>query len=144
MTSLTSMCCFTKVGMDGKQQRKYIIVFSENVFIFRNAGLWLTPITRNRYVVFCCNLPSEMDYLHGIVISFGVFFGTLIFNYLQINPFNATGLFLYPLKTENQRFSNVFKGYIKRLVTWNEIRETFFRTLYYNSRFLYLEVASVS
>ena len=33
-----------------------------------------------------------------------------------INPFNATGLFLYPLRTsENQRFS-VFRGYRKRPV----------------------------
>ena len=27
-----------------------------------------------------------------------------------INPFYGTGLFLYSLKTENQRFSNVFGG----------------------------------
>ena len=33
------------------------------------------------------------------------------------NPFHATGLFLYPLKTsENQRFSDVFRGYRKRPV----------------------------
>ena len=35
------------------------------------------------------------------------------------NPFHATGLFLYPLKTENQKFSDVFRGYRKRSVTWN-------------------------
>ena len=36
------------------------------------------------------------------------------------NPFHATGLFLYPRKTsENQRFSDFFRGYRKRLVTWN-------------------------
>ena len=35
------------------------------------------------------------------------------------NPFHATGLFLYPLKTENQRFSDVFSGYRKRPNTWN-------------------------
>ena len=33
----------------------------------------------------------------------------------KINPFHATGLFLYPLKkSENQRFSVVFRGYRKR------------------------------
>ena len=26
------------------------------------------------------------------------------------NPYHATDLFLYPLKTENLRFSNVFRG----------------------------------
>ena len=36
-----------------------------------------------------------------------------------INPFHATGLFLYPTKTlENQVFSDVFRGYIKRPVAW--------------------------
>ena len=29
----------------------------------------------------------------------------------SLNPFHATGLFLYPMKTlENQRFSDVFRG----------------------------------
>ena len=35
-----------------------------------------------------------------------------------INPFHSTGLFLHPLKTsENQRFSDVFRGYRKQKVT---------------------------
>ena len=34
----------------------------------------------------------------------------------QLKPFHGTGFFLYPLKTENQRFSNVFRGYGKRPV----------------------------
>ena len=35
----------------------------------------------------------------------------------RVNPFHATGLFLYPLKTsENQRFSDVFRGYRTRPV----------------------------
>ena len=39
-----------------------------------------------------------------------------------INPFHATGLFRYSLKTsknQNQRFSDVFRGYRKRPVAWN-------------------------
>ena len=37
----------------------------------------------------------------------------------QVNPFDATGLFLYHLKTlENQSFSDVFRGYRKRPVAW--------------------------
>ena len=37
-----------------------------------------------------------------------------------INPFHATDLFWYSLKTsEKQRFSDVFKGYQKRSVAWN-------------------------
>ena len=44
---------------------------------------------------------------------------------LRINPFYATGLFLYPLKTsEIQRFCDVFIGggegvYRKRSIAWN-------------------------
>ena len=39
---------------------------------------------------------------------------------IYINPFHATKLFWYPLKTsENQRFSDVFRGYQKRSVAWN-------------------------
>ena len=30
-------------------------------------------------------------------------------------PFHATGLFQYPLKTENQRFSDVLMGYKKEI-----------------------------
>ena len=38
----------------------------------------------------------------------------------NFNPFHATDLFWYPMKTsENQRFSNVFRGYQNRSVTWN-------------------------
>ena len=35
-------------------------------------------------------------------------------------PFHAICLFLYPLKTENQIFLDLFRGYIKRPVTWNK------------------------
>ena len=42
----------------------------------------------------------------------------------SINPFHGTGLFLCPLKTsENQRFSDVFKGYRKRPVVWNRLKK---------------------
>ena len=37
----------------------------------------------------------------------------------NVNSFHATGLFWYPLKTENQRFSDVFRGHRKRAVPWN-------------------------
>ena len=38
------------------------------------------------------------------------------------NPFHATRLFRYLLKTsENQRFSDVFRGYQLRPVEWNEL-----------------------
>ena len=36
----------------------------------------------------------------------------------KFNPFHATGLFLYPLETENLGFYNVFSGYRKR---WHEM-----------------------
>ena len=40
----------------------------------------------------------------------------------NVNPFHATGLFLYPLKTsESHRFSDVFRGYRKRPVKRNEL-----------------------
>ena len=41
--------------------------------------------------------------------------------FLLFKPFHVTGLFLYPLKTsENLRFCNVFRGYRKILVAWND------------------------
>ena len=45
----------------------------------------------------------------------------LIIWFIAINPFHATGLFLYTMKTlENLWFSDVFRGYRKRQVasTW--------------------------
>ena len=42
---------------------------------------------------------------------------------LCLNPFHPIGLFLYHLKTsENQRFSEVFRGYRKRPMGWNGLR----------------------
>ena len=39
--------------------------------------------------------------------------------YIWTKLLHATDLFLYPLKTENQRFSDIFRGYRKRSVAWN-------------------------
>ena len=37
-----------------------------------------------------------------------------------LTPFHATDLFWYPQEaSENQRFSDVFRGYQKKSVTWN-------------------------
>ena len=50
---------------------------------------------------------------------------TLVICY--INPFHATGLFLYLLETsENQRFSDSFRGCRKRPATWNWLNKTHF------------------
>ena len=44
----------------------------------------------------------------------------IYFKVMIINPFYTTGLFLYPLNAlENQGFSDVFRGYRKKPVTWN-------------------------
>ena len=40
---------------------------------------------------------------------------------LFFNWFYATGLFPYPWKDKKQRFSDVFRRYKKRPVTWNEL-----------------------
>ena len=43
-----------------------------------------------------------------------------------LNSFHATDLFWYPLKTsENQKFSDVFRGYQNRSVAWNELKYWF-------------------
>ena len=44
-------------------------------------------------------------------------------NIYLFNPFHATDLFWYPLKTsENQRFSDVFREYQKKSVSWNGLK----------------------
>ena len=41
--------------------------------------------------------------------------------FMSINQFCPTGLFLDPLKkSDNQKFTNVFRGYRKRQATWNK------------------------
>ena len=51
-----------------------------------------------------------------------------------INPFHATGLFLYPLETsEKLWFSDVFRGYRKRLVAWNGLSTAFSSRICSNS-----------
>ena len=45
---------------------------------------------------------------------------------LHINPFHVTDLFQYPRKTENQRFSDIFRGYWKRSLAWNGLNALVF------------------
>ena len=46
------------------------------------------------------------------------------FGILYFNPFQATGLFLYPMTTsKNFWFSDVFRGYKKRPVAWNGLTD---------------------
>ena len=41
---------------------------------------------------------------------------------VQVNPFFSTTPFLYPLKTwEEHMFSDVFREFLKKLVTWNRL-----------------------
>ena len=51
-------------------------------------------------------------------------------NYMLLNPFYATGLFLYPLKSlKNKRCFDVFRGYIKKPVTLNGLKtKTYIKT----------------
>ena len=57
-------------------------------------------------------------YYFKIQLLYIIWFSKNIFN-----PFRATDLVLYPLKTsENQRLSNVFRWYRKRPLTWHGLR----------------------
>ena len=43
---------------------------------------------------------------------------------MELNLFHATGHFLYSLKASENWFSDVFRGYRKRLVAWNGIKRS--------------------
>ena len=65
----------------------------------------------NRIFYFSCSFVC--------FISFSFVFGERIFN-----PFQANIHFRYFLKTyKNQRFSDVFRGYIKETFAWNGLRK---------------------
>ena len=52
----------------------------------------------------------------SLCVNFDLCFETLIVSLESINPFHATGLFLYPLKTsEKQKFLLMFSGGIERV-----------------------------
>ena len=56
----------------------------------------------------------------AVIIGYKITVLTDISIYCSFNPFQINSLFLHPLKTtENQRFSDVFRGYRKRPMTWN-------------------------
>ena len=58
------------------------------------------------------------------------------------NPFNTNDLFWYPLKTsKNLWFSDVFRGYRKRSVTWNVLTYYFLTRLKVSSNFIYYKTA---
>ena len=73
-------------------------------------------------------LDEKFHFLCQKIVSMrNILLSTLSFRqYTFINPFHATGLFWYPLKTsENLWFSDVFRGYQKRSVVWNGLTEWF-------------------
>ena len=46
--------------------------------------------------------------------------GAFLISIFSVKPFHATGFFLYLLKAaENQKFLDVFRGYIKRPLSWD-------------------------
>ena len=52
--------------------------------------------------------------------------------HIIFNPFHATGLCRHPLKTENQRFSYIFRGYRKRPLAWNVLKVSQIRSVLAN------------
>ena len=55
--------------------------------------------------------------------------GSEQFPWVSFDPFHATCLFIYPLKTsESQRFPDVFRGSRKRPVVWNGLILSIFET----------------
>ena len=79
----------------------------ENVRIF-NKNIW-TWFCRDYYIEYCIFRGHRKRPVASISINF-------------VNPLNTTGIFPHPLKlSRHQRFSDVFRGYRKRLVAWNDI-----------------------
>ena len=69
---------------------------------------------------------SVVNTLVGFLSYFSrLFSDILLWFILFVNPFHATGVILYPLKTsENLWFSDIFRGYRERPVTWNGLTQT--------------------
>ena len=69
---------------------------------------------------FCSSLSAKFDV--DLQKIFAFFFESKETTPFSFNPFHATDLFWYPLETsENLWFSDVFRGYQKRSVVWNEL-----------------------
>ena len=57
----------------------------------------------------------------------------------DLNPFDALGLFLYPLEaTENQRFSDAFRWHRKKPVLWSGLMEGVKYSTYFSMCFCVL------
>ena len=94
------------------------------VTLWLKGCFWLT--------IFKVDVPAKHYYefldWFSHVWEFAIHFLThfLIINYMQLpshlNPLHAAGLIIRPLKTEDQKFSDVFRGYKKRPTAWNELR----------------------
>ena len=64
---------------------------------------------------------SNASFLYCSFVN--VFSYVINHHYSIINPFHATGFFQYLLRTsENQRFTDVLKGYWKYPVVWNGLK----------------------
>ena len=70
----------------------------------------------------------------GVSIKFRTFEGYQSKQNARAKPFHVIGLFLYPLKTENLWFPNVFREYREKPVAWNgfKINNFFVVTLWEN------------
>ena len=94
---------------------KYL-VFARNIFeIFkRSPSYCFSQIWRSSYHIETSSLICSGLYMIRTSIMKELKFPC------SLKTFHVTGLFLYLLKiSENQRFSDVFRGCRKRLVVWN-------------------------
>ena len=67
----------------------------------------------NQFTGFCMMATLAFNALKNLIVHYDK----------SIDPFHTADLFLYPLETsDDQVFSNVFRGYRKRAVASNELK----------------------
>ena len=114
-------CNFIKERL---QHRYFLWIYEifKSIFLIEHFQ-WLVP--ENDFLNILQNTVSRiLIYIFKFAVGFFPLRGGENERTFLINPFHATSLLRYPLKTwKNQRFSDAFRGYRKRPVAWNKLIE---------------------
>ena len=99
-----------------KEIRKYQIASNHCVKSVEIRSYFWSVLSCIQSGIYEPEITPYLDPFHSVEIASNIL--RIMANF--INPYYATDLVWYPLKTsENLWFSDVFRGYQKRLVAWN-------------------------
>ena len=105
-------------------RKAYFQISNKNTRINKYFGFWKTSenFPGENFLIYPQNCLESLFWHFLVLFQQTYVWVHLTTTFTDFNPHNATGLFLYPLKTaENPSFSDAFRGVQKRPEVWNKL-----------------------